>query len=197
MPRTKPADERRTDLLDAGQALFVGKGVSPTTLDDITRQAGVAKGTFYLYFRSKDDLLSALQERFDQSFAAQMVQAANGTDDWPAKLDACVEACFTYYVAHHDLHDVLFHHPGHPPGSDAKHMGDGADNRVVDTLQDLLVAGTNAGAFHVDDPDLTAVLLYSAVHHAFDASFHGSRVSDDARLIAATQQLFRRAAGCS
>jgi hypothetical protein len=52
-----------------------------------------------------------------------------------------------------------------------------------------------AGAFRVEDPDLTAVLLYSAVHGAYDASCHGQRRPDERQLVAATQLLFRRAAG--
>lgn len=37
MPRTKPAEERRADLVAAGQALFVAKGIAATTLEDLTQ----------------------------------------------------------------------------------------------------------------------------------------------------------------
>src|SRR5919108_939109 len=82
MPRTKPADERRADLLAAAEALFVSQGVPTTTTEDITRKAGVSKGLFYLYFRSKEDLLASLQERFVTAFAESVRAAADAQRDW-------------------------------------------------------------------------------------------------------------------
>jgi AcrR family transcriptional regulator len=49
-------DERRQTLVDAAQELFSHKGYHATTVDDITRAAGVAKGTFYLYFDEKREV---------------------------------------------------------------------------------------------------------------------------------------------
>src|SRR5687767_11794185 len=65
-PRTKPAAQRRRDLLDAGLAVFLERGVAASTLDHVTQRAGVAKGTFYLHFGSKEHLLAALQADFEQ-----------------------------------------------------------------------------------------------------------------------------------
>ena len=50
--------------MDAAEKLFLEQGVAPTTVEQITDGAGVAKGTFYLYFSSKEDILSALGDRF-------------------------------------------------------------------------------------------------------------------------------------
>jgi TetR/AcrR family transcriptional repressor of nem operon len=52
MARTKPAEQRRADLLAAGRELFLAKGVAATSLEDITGRAGVSKGLFYLYFNT-------------------------------------------------------------------------------------------------------------------------------------------------
>jgi AcrR family transcriptional regulator len=49
-------DERRQSLLDAARVLFAEKGYHDTTVDDITRTANVAKGTFYLYFSEKREI---------------------------------------------------------------------------------------------------------------------------------------------
>ena len=75
MARTKPAEERRADLLQAGRELFLAKGVAATSLDEITSRAGVSKGLFYLYFRSKDDLLNALHEQFSTELADRIYRA--------------------------------------------------------------------------------------------------------------------------
>jgi len=54
------SDFRRGQILDAARQSFIRSGVDGTTVDDIARIAGVAKGTVYLYYRSKDDILRQL-----------------------------------------------------------------------------------------------------------------------------------------
>ena len=217
MTRTKPAEQRRADLLAAGQALFLANGVAGTSLEDITQRAGVSKGLFYLYFSSKEDLVLALQEQFSREFADRMRAAADAQADWPDRLDACVRAGFECYRELHDLHEVLFHHAhAAPPGSSGSRSGgprsggpgsaepgaggagvgqpDPAPTAATRVIHDLLAAGTAAGAFDVADPESTAVLCYASMH-AFDRGFRGRPGPDDARLIRAAQRLFRRAAG--
>lgn len=58
MEQKKEAKKR--NLLTAAQKLFLEKGVSKASISEIAEQAQVAKGTFYLYFRDKDDLLDQL-----------------------------------------------------------------------------------------------------------------------------------------
>ena len=196
MTRTKPAEQRRAELLAAGQALFGGKGIAATSLEDIAQRAGVSKGLFYLYFHSKEDLVLALQEQFSHQVAARMRAAVDIQPGWTAKLDACVQVSFECYQDLHDLHEVLFHHADHA----TTHAGQSdsastpAHALLIRVIQDLLEAGTAAGAFDVPDPETTAVLCYASMH-AFDQGFRGRDGPDDARLIRAAQQLFRRAAG--
>ena len=52
--------EKKQNLLAAAYALFTEKGVAKTSVDEIVRGANVAKGTFYLYFRDKGDVLREL-----------------------------------------------------------------------------------------------------------------------------------------
>jgi AcrR family transcriptional regulator len=193
-PRTKPAEERRRDLLDAGLAVFVDKGVAATALDDITRRAGVAKGTFYLYFDSKEQLLAALQRRFEQE-AVERIDAAvlAAGDDWGAKLDAWVTACFQDYPAELALHDVLFHRS--VPPTESILDGYGGQPTLVSSLRQLISAGVEAGAFSVADPDLTAAFICHAIHGAYDRIWHDGRPLDTDRLITVGRQLVRRALG--
>ena len=189
MARTKPAEQRRADLLDAGRELFLAKGVAGTSLDDITSRAGVSKGLFYLYFRSKDDLLTALHVQFSAELADRIRTATNQVADWPAKLDACVKVIFDRYHERDDLHEVLFRPGGHVA---AGHQGTHA--LVLNAISELFASGKAAGAFDVEDPEATAALCWASTH-GFDTGFHGDAAPADARLIRAAQQLFRRAAG--
>ncbi|HYX61003.1 MAG TPA: TetR/AcrR family transcriptional regulator [Streptosporangiaceae bacterium] len=217
MTRTKPAEQRRAELLAAGQALFLAKGIAGTSLDDITQRAGVSKGLFYLYFASKEDLVLALREQFSRDLAERMRAAAeavpasilpaSGGAGWADRLDACVRAGLERYRDLHDLHEVLFHHAHVPPPasgsvtpatetSDSGRSGspDPAPAPAARVIRELLEAGVAAGAFDVPDPESTAVLCYASMH-AFDHDFRGRPGPDDTRLIRAAQQLFRRAAG--
>jgi TetR/AcrR family transcriptional repressor of nem operon len=192
--RTKPPEQRRADLLAAGQSLFIAKGIGATSLEDITKRAGVSKGLFYLYFHSKEDLVVALQEQFSHQFADRIRAAAAAQTDWAAKLDACVQASFECYRDLSELHEVLFRHAGHPDSAavDAEH--EPAHALHAQTFRQVLDDGVAAGAFEVEDTETTAVLFYVTMH-AFDPSFHGGHPPSDTRLLRATQQLFRRAAG--
>lgn len=59
-------DARRSKLLDAARQVFSQKGYHPATVDDITKVAGVAKGTFYLYFAEKRAVFYDLIQQFFQ-----------------------------------------------------------------------------------------------------------------------------------
>jgi TetR/AcrR family transcriptional regulator, transcriptional repressor for nem operon len=197
MTRTKPAEQRRADLLAAGQAMFLAKGIAATSLEEITNRAGVSKGLFYLYFHSKEDLVLALQEQFSDQFAERIRAAVDAQADWAAKLDACVQASFEYYQDLHDLHEVLFHHAGDvgPVGrAGPRTRHEPTHALLTRVIGDLLAEGTAAGAFEVADPETTAVLCYASMH-AFDRGFRGRGGPSDARLVQAARQLFRRAAG--
>lgn len=62
-PRKSKA-ERRADLLAAARDVFVEKGFAAASVDDIVLRAGVARGTFYLYFHDKRAIFEALVDDF-------------------------------------------------------------------------------------------------------------------------------------
>ena len=61
-------DFRRTQILDAARQNFAKQGVAETTVDAIAKTAGVAKGTVYLYFTSKDEVLREILSQDLQEF---------------------------------------------------------------------------------------------------------------------------------
>jgi AcrR family transcriptional regulator len=65
MPRiTKDPEVRRNELMDVAEQLFAEKGYDHTSPSDIIRKSGVAQGTFYYYFKSRDDLIRAIIARY-------------------------------------------------------------------------------------------------------------------------------------
>lgn len=73
MVRTiKEYEERKNELLDTAQQLFFIKGYNQTSVEAIINQAGVSKGTFYYYFKSKEDLLDKLVERLSKKIIFEL-----------------------------------------------------------------------------------------------------------------------------
>jgi len=59
-PRQRRKDARPHELLEAALALFVEKGFAATRAEEVAQRAGVSKGTLYLYYPSKEELLKAV-----------------------------------------------------------------------------------------------------------------------------------------
>lgn len=62
MPATERGRQSRQRILDAAEKVFGEKGYFPASITDITREAGVAQGTFYVYFKSKRDVFVEVLE---------------------------------------------------------------------------------------------------------------------------------------
>jgi len=61
----KDAGERRNEILDAADELFGSKGFDKTSTNDILDKVKIARGTLYYHFKSKEDIMDALIERYN------------------------------------------------------------------------------------------------------------------------------------
>ncbi|KOS64258.1 TetR family transcriptional regulator [Lysinibacillus sp. FJAT-14222] len=68
----KEAKERRNEILDVADELFGQKGFDGTSTNDILEKVGIARGTLYYHFKSKEDIMDALIDRYN----AQILGAA-------------------------------------------------------------------------------------------------------------------------
>ena len=187
--RTKPADVRREELMDAALALFIAQGIAATSMDEIVKAAGVSKGGFYHHFASKDALLLALQDRYVGDFLAVLVaaSAARPAVDWRGRLDAMLEAAVRHFFAELPVHDVVFHE--YAP-VERREMN---QNPIVDHMAAFLKAGAEAGAWRAERPKLLAVMLFGAMHGACDEAILSPGLIDRDGLIALLQDFFWRA----
>ena len=71
-PRPDVSDERKSQILTAAEDVFTEKGFDQARMEDIAEQTGLSKGTLYLYFKSKDDLIIAILDRLFQLEFRQM-----------------------------------------------------------------------------------------------------------------------------
>jgi len=75
-PRQRRKESRPQELLDAALALFVEKGYAATRAEEVARQAGVSKGTLYLYYPSKEELFKAVVRQNLSSLIAEGTELA-------------------------------------------------------------------------------------------------------------------------
>ncbi len=62
-PRPDVSNERKNQIINAAEQVFTEKGFYQARMDDIAGKTGLSKGTLYLYFKSKDDLIVAILDR--------------------------------------------------------------------------------------------------------------------------------------
>lgn len=78
-----PPAERRQQILDAARDVFAKRGYARATVDDIVAEAGVARGTFYLYFDDKRQAFAELVDRFAVQITGVIQRIATDDPDRP------------------------------------------------------------------------------------------------------------------
>lgn len=169
------ADERRSQILDAAQALFMRRGYDATTINDILAATGLSKGAFYHHFSSKTEVLDALSARM----AHEGLAAASPIFE-RAELDP-IERLRLFFAAGNQYKEenaatlkvilgVLYR-------DENLRLRLAATERMVDLvtprLAEVLAAGRAGGVFEIDDPVETARLILHLgrmIHDAFAAA---------------------------
>jgi TetR/AcrR family fatty acid metabolism transcriptional regulator len=80
-PRPNVSEQRKSQILEAAAAVFSQTGFSAARMEDIAQEAGLSKGTLYLYFKSKDELKTELMRRYFSVDAKELraLETAQGT----------------------------------------------------------------------------------------------------------------------
>ena len=76
----KEAEERRNEILDVAEKLFGTKGFDQTSTNDILNEIGIARGTLYYHFKSKEEILDAMIERIDKQLVAKAKMIAENKE---------------------------------------------------------------------------------------------------------------------
>lgn len=187
MTRTKPKSERRNDLLDAAERLLLGKHIDAITVDEVVGGAGVSKGTFYLYFQSKDDVLAALRDRYMTDLLAKQAAAIAHLpeDDWAGRVETWLVAGVREFLAEPGNHDVLYrHNQPSEPGTESLFTH-------LEFLEEMLDSGQQAGTFDLPDPHATAVLLAGALYSTTHYLFHLDDSAATENLVAELRRVIR------
>jgi len=169
---------RREQIIAAGLACFGRSGYHATTMADVAAQAGVSKGTPYLYFDSKEALFLALAEEWDCG-AGERVNAAiaalpDGERQSPrAVLHAVAAAIAVHVQAESETCRVLMEAralAAHEPAISAAVRV--ADDRAHQQLEGLIEAGVRAGEWPQGTDPALAARLFTAGLYGLMAQWH-------------------------
>ncbi len=148
--------ERKERLYEAALSLFHRQGYDSTTVDQITRQANLAKGTFFNYFPTKDAVLRYMGEREVGRLGAALV-GANGTSSIIGKLQRLLTALAASLERDRDLVCLIVHR-----GISVSELmtGDAGGFSIQPTASLLIRQAQRHGEVSADlDPDVLAGAL--------------------------------------
>lgn len=107
VPATPRGEATRRKLITAAEEEFGNKGFHAASVSSITTRAGVGQGTFYLYFRTKDEVFVTLVREIGRNLRSAMREAVSGAAN---RLDAerrGMVAFFEYACAHPGLYRIV------------------------------------------------------------------------------------------
>ena len=115
MPRGRPnraaqaRGKRREELLRAATRVFARKGYRAASISDVIKAAGVARGTFYLYFRSKQDILFAVIDdlREQQKLFIAQLSEEQGRETYPEPRELARQEFLTWLRFYDERRDAL------------------------------------------------------------------------------------------
>jgi AcrR family transcriptional regulator len=159
--------------VDASFTLFMEKGVAATSVDDIVTRASVAKGTFYLYFSTKEDVVNAVAERIVDRVAAIVGAAASAPAASPAaRLLSLGRAIDQVGGDPHEREIIeVFHRPENRAIHDR--LSERITRRLIPTVASLIAEGIEEGTFSRQDPDLAAAFVLATFGSLHDVTGDG------------------------
>lgn len=176
---SKPAAQRRTEILDAAQHLFTAKGVHATSMEDILKEVGIAKGTLYYHFRSKEEILRAIIERI----TLRVVDRARAIADE----DGPAIATFLAILATTRVEDpeLELAERLHAPGNAEFHILTIVEmvRHLTPVLTEVVERGVRQGVFTTEYPrESVEILLTSAWTLLDDGIFIGEEDQSERRM---------------
>jgi len=100
-------ENKRNLILKAGEEIISKKGFSNATVEEITKRAKVGKGTFYLYFKNKDDLFYSIIKEGLNALVIEIRKTIEKIDDFFEKLKKGIEMYLAYHQKNYFLFKIL------------------------------------------------------------------------------------------
>lgn len=167
----KNPEERRKDILKAALTLFREKGYEKTVISDIVKLAGIAQGTFYIYYKSKEDVFLAVLENLREEIVEKLIEIQKRKDlNAVQKFNLITKVEFDLNRRQDDLFLQL--HTEKNAGVHQKFIVN-AINKLIPIYTSVIGQGVKEGSFNTNYPKEAAEYILIATKFMFDAGiFH-------------------------
>lgn len=165
----KKPEDRRQEIVETARELFQKKGYESTTMRDIMDALGIAKGTIYHYFKSKEELLDAVVENAVEEYIASMEKVLN--ESGGTALDK-MRALITSGNVEDQYEEILEHL--HRPGNVSMHTQQLAVtlSRLAPLYASAIQQGCEEGVFQSEHPLECAEFLLAGIQFLTDTGFY-------------------------
>ncbi len=158
MPRhVRTSPDRASEIVEAARELFNEKGFENTSVDDIVNRVGVAKGLFYYYFRSKEEVINILFDRLIDEVSASIAAVME------KKGLTAMERFFEVFETNRDIacrsSMLVAYFKKERNQSFHLTMERRAHGLLIEAMEGIIRQGNEEGIFHVDRPRETAIAL--------------------------------------
>ncbi|HEU0043816.1 TetR/AcrR family transcriptional regulator [Sphingomonas sp.] len=144
VPRTERGRRTRRALLDAAAAEFAADGFHLASISAITRRAGVALGSFYTYFDSKDAIFRALVSDMSEQVRDHVAPAIRAAADGIDRERAGLESFLGFVREHKEIYRIIDEAEFVDPASFRRHYTTTAD-RIAQRLREAATRGEVRG----------------------------------------------------
>jgi AcrR family transcriptional regulator len=176
---SKDPEVRRKELIDIAISLFAEKGYENTSVSDIVKNADVAQGTFYYYFKSKDEILDAILDMSIEEVKKGMETLIAQDADAVSKLLKFFNIFYSIFRNRERIYNYL-----HEESNALLHLK--AEKKispmVVPIFTEIIEQGVKEGVFSTSYPRAAAVSVFASI----DALHEDSGKIDDLRELEAS-----------
>jgi AcrR family transcriptional regulator len=169
MTLTRQNVDRRAALLNAARQIFAAKGVEAARVSEIVARAGVAQGTFYLYFTSKISLVLALTDEVYADIRQGVARALAMGDPIAEQVNAGVAAAFRAVERNRDIFAIVHPRAG---GAEIRRESEVLFTPYYELVALAIRAGQERSEIPADvAPDLTSRLVVDVIDSAAYACY--------------------------
>ncbi|MCC2538213.1 TetR/AcrR family transcriptional regulator [Bacillus paranthracis] len=163
----KEYEERRKEILETAERLFLTKGYTKTTVNDILKEIGIAKGTFYHYFKSKEEVMDEIIMRIIKEDVAK-AKVIVSNPNIPV-LEKLFRVLMEQSPKSGDVKDKMIEQ-FHQPNNAEMHQKSLVQSiiHLSPILTEILEQGIEEGIFSTSYPQETIELLLSSAQVIFD-----------------------------
>lgn len=164
--KEREKQQRRLEIIEAAESVFFSKGYDSSTMEDVAKSVELSKGTLYLYFKSKEELLRVIVQKAIAKLHELFVEHAEKEENGICKIRAIGEAFIRFFYEYQDYYTIMMYHNSHSNSDLPNCILCEEINKLKlvnhNFMVEVLEEGIKDGSIRKDiDPAKTSLLLWA------------------------------------